>query len=500
MIVVHSFNNEEEGEDEDERLSLELVHRHDSRFVKDVDRVDVIKGFLSRDLSRNQRINEIIRRKNQGNNNRRKDIEMKSHDIEAQPQFQLPMLSGRDEKLGEYFVDVEVGTPGQRFWVIADTGNELTWFNCLNKGHKSNHGGGGHKHRRRSHKKKRTRTKSRSRSRTRTSKKKRRVGKTNNSSCDGVFCPHQSKTFQQVSCASKTCKEDLSSVFSLKYCPKDSDPCLYDISYTDGSAASGFFGTDTITVNLTDGSKGKLQNLTIGCTQSMANGSTFTENTGGILGLGMTKDSFVEKAAIAYGAKFSYCLVDHLSHKDVSSYLTFGTPKEKILTEMKKTELLIYQPFYGVNVIGVSIDDQMLKIPPKVWNFDTEGGMILDSGTSLGTLVVEAYDPIVGALEKSLANVKRVERDVGILDFCFDTEGFDESTVPRLAFHFAGGAKFEPPVKSYIIDVAPMVKCIGFVPINDTGASVIGNILQQNHLWEFDLAHNILGFAPSKCN
>ena len=72
--------------------------------------------------------------------------------------------------------------------------------------------------------------------------------------------------------------------------------------------------------------------------------------------------------------------------------------------------------------------------------------------------------------------------------------------VSRLVFHFAGGARFEPPVKSYIIDVAPLVKCIGIVPIDGIGgASVIGNIMQQNHLWEFDLSTNTIGFAPSIC-
>jgi hypothetical protein len=142
------------------------------------------------------------------------------------PQFQLPILSGRDEKLGEYFVDVEVGTPGQSFWVIADTGSELTWFNSMKKVHKSNHGG--HKHKR-SKTKRRARTRTRTKSRTGTSKRKRRVG--SNNPCHGVFCPHNSNTFQQVSCSSKVCKEDLSAVFSLAYCPNPSDPCLYDIRF-----------------------------------------------------------------------------------------------------------------------------------------------------------------------------------------------------------------------------------------------------------------------------
>ena len=232
----------------------------------------------------------------------------------------------------------------------------------------------------------------------------------------------------------------------------------------------------------------------------MLNGITFHEDTGGILGLGYAKDSFVDKAAIQYGGKFSYCLVDHLSHKNVSSYLTFGSHKVKILSEIKRTELFLVPPLYGVNVVGISVGGQMLKIPPQVWDFSAQGGTIIDSGTTLTTLVDLAYGPVLEALNKSLINEKRVSGDFGVLEFCFDAEGFDESAVQRLVFHFAGGARFEPPVKSYIIDAAPQVKCIGIVETMGPGASVIGNIMQQNHLWEFDLSHNTVGFAPSTCN
>ena len=492
FIFVHSFTIDEEKENGENDLSLELVHRHDSRAIGDVDQLEVIKGFIQRDLFRRERMNKRWKINHHGYHNRRKDIEKKE-------EFQMSIHSGRDYELGEYFVDVEVGTPGQRFWLVADTGSDITWFRSVHKINKSNNHGGGHKHRAGSKTKTGTRTRTKTKSKARTgTRRRRRVG--SNKQCHGVFCPHHSHTFQQVSCSSKKCKVDLSDLFSLRYCPSPSNPCLYDISYYDGSSAKGFFGTDTITVNLTNGRKGKLENLTIGCTQSTENGISFNENTGGILGLGYSIDSFVDKASYKYGAKFSYCLVDHLSHKNVSSYLTFGTPKVKLLSEIKKTELLIYPPLYGVNVSGISVGDQMLKIPPKVWNFDAEGGMIIDSGTSLGLLVLEAYDPVVNALKKSLNHLKSVGRNVGGLDFCFESEGFDESVVPRLAFHFSGGTKFEPPVKSYIIDVEPGVKCIGIVPMNGTGASVIGNIMQQNHLWEFDLGHNTLGFAPSTCN
>ncbi|CAI8587444.1 unnamed protein product [Vicia faba] len=439
LIVADNSYGADENE-ENEMLSLELVHRHDSRFGGDaVDQVQAMKGFIQRDLLRRQQMNQ------------RKGINQYHHrrkDMEVRKEFQMPMHSGRDYAVGEYFVEVEVGTPGQSFWLVADTGTKDD----------------------------------------------------PNDPCNGIFCPHRSRTFLKLPCSSKICTQDLSGVFSLSYCPNNSDPCLFDISYADGSSATGFFGIDTLSLNLTNGRKGKLENLTIGCTESVLNGITFNENTGGILGLGFAKGSFVDKASLKYNTKFSYCLVDHLSHRNVSSYLTFGNPKVKLLAEKKTTELFLYQPFYGVNVTGISIGREMLNIPPSVWDFEAQGGMIIDSGTTLAALVLDAYEPVVEALTKSLSHLKKVDKSLADLDFCFDSEGFEASSVPSLVFHFGGGVTFAPPVRSYIIDFGPNVKCLGFVPINGTGVSVIGNIMQQSHLWQIDVYQNTVSFAPSRCS
>jgi hypothetical protein len=64
---------------------------------------------------------------------------------------------------------------------------------------------------------------------------------------------------------------------------------------------------------------------------------------------------------------------------------------------------------------------------------------------------------------------------------------------------FAGSARLAPPAKSYVIDAAPGVKCIGLQEGAWPGVSVIGNILQQEHLWEFDLANRWLMFKQSRC-
>ncbi|KAL5100706.1 hypothetical protein RYX36_005033 [Vicia faba] len=507
LIVADNSYGADENE-ENEMLSLELVHRHDSRFGGDaVDQVQAMKGFIQRDLLRRQQMNQ------------RKGINQYHHrrkDMEVRKEFQMPMHSGRDYAVGEYFVEVEVGTPGQSFWLVADTGSELTWFNSIPNSHpaidnhpqhKPHHKHHHHPHHHQHHAKHKHKHKHKGGSKTKSKKKtksrqpKSRTAKDDpNDPCNGIFCPHRSRTFLKLPCSSKICTQDLSGVFSLSYCPNNSDPCLFDISYADGSSATGFFGIDTLSLNLTNGRKGKLENLTIGCTESVLNGITFNENTGGILGLGFAKGSFVDKASLKYNTKFSYCLVDHLSHRNVSSYLTFGNPKVKLLAEKKTTELFLYQPFYGVNVTGISIGREMLNIPPSVWDFEAQGGMIIDSGTTLAALVLDAYEPVVEALTKSLSHLKKVDKSLADLDFCFDSEGFEASSVPSLVFHFGGGVTFAPPVRSYIIDFGPNVKCLGFVPINGTGVSVIGNIMQQSHLWQIDVYQNTVSFAPSRCS
>ena len=215
-IIVHGFINEEGDEGRKEhKMSLELVHRHDARFFGGgggggnvVDQLEAIKGFIQRDTLRRQRLNQRWGVLDNHYHNRRKNWET----------FQMPMHSGRDYGLGEYFVEVEVGTPGQKFWLVADSGNELTWFNCLHR----NHSGGGGVHKKQ-HKRRRSRTRTRRRrSRTRTRARRSKP-------CNGVFCPHRSRSFQQVTCSSHKCKVELSDLFSLSYCPRPSDPCLYDI-------------------------------------------------------------------------------------------------------------------------------------------------------------------------------------------------------------------------------------------------------------------------------
>ncbi|KAF7030412.1 hypothetical protein CFC21_041953 [Triticum aestivum] len=394
--------------------------------------------------------------------------------------FAMPLTSGAYTGIGQYFVRFRVGTPAQPFLLVADTGSDLTWVKC------------------------------------------RRPASANSSLSPAdsgpgpgrAFRPEDSRTWAPISCASDTCTKSLP--FSLATCPTPGSPCAYDYRYKDGSAARGTVGTESATIALSgrEERKAKLKGLVLGCSSSYT-GPSF-EASDGVLSLGYSGISFASHAASRFGGRFSYCLVDHLSPRNATSYLTFGpnpavsSPRASpsscaaAAPRARQTPLLLdrrMRPFYDVSLKAISVAGEFLKIPRAVWDVEAGGGVILDSGTSLTVLAKPAYRAVVAALSKGLAGLPRVTMDP--FEYCYNwtsPSGKDaDVAVPKMAVHFAGAARLEPPGKSYVIDAAPGVKCIGLQEGPWPGISVIGNILQQEHLWEFDIKNRRLKFQRSRC-
>ncbi|KAK4484959.1 hypothetical protein RD792_007564 [Penstemon davidsonii] len=458
---------------------LELIHRHGRNLHNEVQPTSQLERLTQLLQSDTVRINAIsqklsLNHRRRTSTNRRNVQEGTSiynlactngtriHNLNVSGE--MSMNSGADFGTGQYFVHFEVGSPVQKLLLIADTGSDLTWMNC-----KYRCRGG--------------------------DKCKRSLNK------GGTFQADISSSFRTLPCSSRMCRVKLADLFSLARCPSAKDPCAYDYRYNDGSSALGLFAKEKVTFTLTDGRKARLHNVLVGCSES-TNGPSL-QIADGIMGLGYSNYSFALRAAKKFGGKFSYCLVDHLSSNNVSSYLIFGSHNDTSLklNKIRYTELVlgVLPTFYALNIRGISIGGTMLDIPHEVWDVNGLGGTILDSGTSLTSLVPPAYEPVMAALKKSLSNFSNLNLDIGQLQYCFNSTGFDESLVPRLIFHFEDGARFRPAVKSYVIDVDVGVKCLGFVLANWPGPSVIGNIMQQNYFWEFDIKNSRLGFGSSTC-
>ncbi|XVE78454.1 hypothetical protein DITRI_Ditri13aG0146600 [Diplodiscus trichospermus] len=440
-----------------EKVRFKLIHRHSPELGEDP------RTTLGPPTSRSERIRQLVHSDHARQHTisrklgkRRKNFEVKMPSINL---VELPMRSAADIGTGQYFVSFRVGTPPKKFIMIVDTASSITWMKC----------------------------------------------RYNCQGCcrdrellhERIFNANESRTFRPIPCSSDICKLDLAHSGSLVECPVPTAPCGYDYSYEDGTRVVGIFGNDTVKVRLSGGQKIKMTDVMIGCSQKVE--GKF-HDIDGVMGLGFDYHTFAVKAAQRFGDKFSYCLVDHLSPSNFVNFLVFGQVDASPLPNMQYTQLVlgILNPFYAVNVSGISLDGQMLDIPSNVWDVKGDGGVIIDSGSTLTFLVKPVFDRVIAAFQAPLSKFNKLELNIGP-EYCFSDVGFKESEVPRLAIHFADGAKLVPPVKSYVIDAADGVKCLGFAPANWPGTSVIGNILQQNHLWEFDLFRGKLGFAPSSC-
>ncbi|MBA0632472.1 hypothetical protein Godav_001202, partial [Gossypium davidsonii] len=378
-------------------IALELIHRHAPQFTN------------NHPITQHQRLvdllyHDIIRHGIMSHRRQAKEEDPLTASIK------MPLASGRDFGIGQYITSFKVGTPSQKFWLIVDTGSDLTWIRCRYRCSRGD----------------------------RSCTRKGRINRKR------VFHAPLSSSFSPVPCFSEMCKVELMNLFSLTTCPTPVTPCAYDYRYSDGSAAMGVFANETVSAGLTNGRKTRLHNVLIGCTDSFQ-GPTL-QNVDGIMGLANTKYSFATNAAATFGGKFSYCLVDHLSHLNATNYIIFGTNRNQVKvsgnTRHTKLELDAIPSFYAVKVIGISVGNKMLEIPMQVWDASEGGGTIIDSGTSLTFLADPAYQAVMEALKV----------------------------------------------------------CLGFLPARFPALSVIGNIMQQNYLWEFDLKGKRLVFAPSSCN
>ncbi|XP_031501129.1 aspartic proteinase NANA, chloroplast-like [Nymphaea colorata] len=445
-------------------MHLRLFHRNELEFRQPAGHHDdeeamlqYLRELTERDLLRQRRMYNMI------SPSRRKAAEIESG-LAAERSFEAPISSGAYVGVGEYFVKLRVGTPAREYLLVADTGSDLTWTKCA-------------------------------------SDEQLRPG--------GFlsFPAVGSGSFVPIPCSSDMCKSVLP--FTLASCPTTESPCHYDFQYVDGSFTRGIYANETVSAPTPDGIVSEIRDVLIGCSSEFQ-GKSFNRSDG-VLGLGQSAVSFAVTAAKIYGGKFSYCLVDHLSRRDVHNYLVFGqNPRfSNQRDDVRFTPLVLdasIQPFYGLVVRGISVDGSWLPIPELVWKFQFSGGsasngVIIDSGMTLTTLVRPAYDVVMAAFQWYFRNSETFQ--LAPFQLCFNTTGLTARETnmmgPRMVIHLGGGARFIPHTGGYIVAVARNVRCVGIVPGSFPGLSVIGNILQQHYVWEYDLLNAKLGFAPSHC-
>lgn len=393
------------------------------------------------------------------------------HNHRENSSAQLPLTSGASFGTGQYFVSLSLGTPPQPLLLVADTGSDLVWVTC-------------------------------SACRDCSSRKP-----------NSAFFARHSSTFSPFHCFDSVCQ--------LIPQPKDvpcnrtrlHSPCRYEYSYSDGSLSSGFYARETTTFNTSTGKRVKYKNLAFGCGFE-ASGPSITgpsfNGAQGVIGLGLGSISFPSQLGRKFANKFSYCLMDYTLSPTPTSYLLIGggnggserssvNPTKKSYTPLILNN--VTSTFYYIGIEYVAIDGVKLRISPSAWAIDEfgSGGTVMDSGTTLSFLVQPAYDKVLAEFQRRVKLPKPTRPDPN-LDFCVNVSGISRPSLPKMSFKLVGGSVFSPPPQNYFIDTAPNVKCLAMQPvISPSGFNLVGNLMQQGFMFEFDRERSQLGFTRHGC-
>ncbi|CAN6248830.1 unnamed protein product [Urochloa humidicola] len=358
--------------------------------------------------------------------------------------LQVPVHAGN----GEFLMDLAIGTPALSYAAIVDTGSDLVWTQC---------------------------------------KPCQECFKQSTP----VFDPSSSSTYAPVPCSSDLCSDLPTSTCTA------ASRCGYTYTYGDASSTQGVLATETFTL-----AKSKLPGVAFGCGDTNE-GDGFSQGAG-LVGLGRGPLSLVSQLGLD---KFSYCLTS-LDDSTGKSPLLLGSvadiSESKATAPVQSTPLVKNpsQPsFYYVTLTGLTVGSTHITLPTSAFAIqdDGTGGVIVDSGTSITYLDVVGYRALKKAFVAQMSLPVADGSETG-LDLCFraPAKGVDEVKVPKLVFHFEGGADLDLPAENYmVLDSGSGALCVTVGA--SRGLSIIGNFQQQNFQFVYDVAGDTLSFAPVQC-
>ncbi|XP_057778346.1 probable aspartyl protease At4g16563 [Salvia miltiorrhiza] len=373
---------------------------------------------------------------------------------------------------GGYSISLSFGTPPQTSSFIMDTGSSLLWFPCTQR---------------------------------------YSCNSCNFADIDPAnittFIPKSSSTAKIVGCKNPKCKWIFPNV-RCRECDKSCNQACppYIIQYGSGST-TGLLLSDSLVLP-----DQKVENFVVGC-------SIFSNRQpAGIAGFGRGPESLPAQMKLKL---FSYCLVSHrFDGKPVSSDLVLdsgggaaggGGIKYTPFRKNPASSNAAFQDYYYVTLRKITVGGVKVKAPYKflVPDSDGRGGTIVDSGTTFTYMEKEVFSVVAEEFEKQIGkNYSRaaaVEKESGLRP-CYNISGEKTVDLPRLTFHFKGGAKMALPLADYFSFVDESVICITIVSssgmedgIGPGPAIILGNYQQQNFYLEYDLENERLGFRSQRC-
>ncbi|KAF7834110.1 aspartic proteinase nepenthesin-1 [Senna tora] len=362
-------------------------------------------------------------------------------------QIEAPIHAGN----GEYLMKLSIGTPPSSFSAVLDTGSDLIWTQCKPCTQCYNQP-------------------------------------------TPIFDPKNSSSFSKLPCDAKLCSSLPSSSCS--------NGCQYVYTYGDYSMTQGILASETFTFGAETGDSVSVQKVGFGCGED--NEGDGFEQASGLVGLGRGPLSLISQMG---EPKFSYCLTS-MDDNSKTSTLFLGSVQSvsgNDETGEDVTVPLLTNPskpsFYYLPLEGITVGDTQLSIEKSTFEVgdDGSGGMIIDSGTTITYIEHSAFE----ALKTEFVSQTQLQEDKSGntgLDVCFTLpSGTNQVEIPKLVFHFKGGADLELPSENYMIADSDMgVACLAMG--GSKGMSIFGNVQQQNMLVKHDLQKQTISFVPTQCH
>ncbi|WVZ81848.1 LOW QUALITY PROTEIN: hypothetical protein U9M48_029180, partial [Paspalum notatum var. saurae] len=152
----------------------------------------------------------------------------------------------------------------------------------------------------------------------------------------------------------------------------------------------------------------------------------FVGQTDGLMGLGGGAESLVSQTAATYGEAFAYCLPPPSSSS--TGFLTLGAAAAGSASSSG----------YARTPMAITVAGTQLSVPPSVFS----GASVVDSETVITQLPPTAYQALRTAFRNEMKAYPPAA-PVGVLDTCFNFDGFDQITVTKVTLTFSGGAAMD---------------------------------------------------------
>ncbi|PIA41692.1 hypothetical protein AQUCO_02200251v1 [Aquilegia coerulea] len=346
-------------------------------------------------------------------------------------------------------VEMDIGTPARRFYLMLDTGTAMTWIQSADctECFQTQGGSFDYKH---------------------------------STSFKFLDCNHPM-------CLSRSCQQE-------KY-------CSYRAMYG-GGGSYGTMVSDKLTFN-SDTGKGLVE-MYFGL--GIWNSVNFGPDNGpdnriaGIFGLGLGDYSFPKQAALG---SFSHCLPSF--EAKVSTVLKFGNNADipSDAEGVQTTPFVQGRPGsanYYLDCSGISVDGVDIGLPPNTFKYDPvtdKGGMVIDTGAPVTGIFPSAYKYLEDALNNYFAKFSLKPWTGARLysPYCY-VKPPNFYQFPTITFHLQGAHFILEPDNGFRIEEDHF--CLAIAPLN-ADISIIGAFAQTNHVVRYDTINKKLSWYRESC-